>query len=188
MGEDKGAVLEQDKLAYKGIRKAMMTLMWVMYYPHSLQIVPLEFTLVKSCLETLTALEFFQLFFTAQMVNNIVSHTNSYAWEHITDGTHQAYASSDGSWEETTPQEINKLMALLIYFGLVRVSSHVDKYWSTKTLYHGLWARPIMLRLRYRALMAFLHVVDPATEALGNKLRKVESFLTDFKARCLSLY
>lgn len=135
-----------------------------------------------------TALSFFQLFFTAQMVANIVSHTNSYAWEHISDGTHKAYASSDGSWAETTSDEINQLIALLIYFGLVKVTSLTDKYWSTKTIYHGLWARSIMPRLRFRALMAFLHVVDPGTEDKGNKLRKVDSFLADFKAKCLSLY
>ena len=39
-----------------------------------------------------------------------------------------------------TPDELKRLIALLIYFGLVKVS-HVDKYWSKKTLYHGLWAR-----------------------------------------------
>ena len=41
---------------------------------------------------------------------------------------------------------------------------------------------------RFKALMAMLHIVDPATEAPGNKLRKVQSFLDAFKTRCLSLY
>ena len=36
--------------------------------------------------------------------------------------------------------------------------------------------------------MAILHVVDPATEAPGDKLRKVESLIDYFKSRCLSLY
>ena len=56
-----------------------------------------------------------------------------------------------------------KIIALLIYFGLVRVSCF-DKYWSTKTLYHGLWARPVMSRDRFKALMGMLHIVDPLTE------------------------
>ncbi len=38
------------------------------------------------------------------------------------------------------------------------------------------------------ALMALLHVVDPATEDTSDKLRKVESFIAYFKFRCLSLY
>ena len=76
---------------------------------------------------------------------------------------------------------------MLIYFGLVRIGN-VDRYWSVKTLYHGLWARAIMSRSRFRALMALLHVVDPATENPNDKLRKVQSFIDFFKFRCLSLY
>ena len=131
-----------------------------------------------------TALEFFRLFFTAEMVNSICDHTNSYATEHISDGTHQSYAQPDGSWKDTTPDEINRLIALLIYFGLVKVHTNIDRYWSIKSLYHGLWARSIMSRIRFRALMAFLHVVDPANETPGDKLRKVESFIDYFKSKC----
>ena len=36
--------------------------------------------------------------------------------------------------------------------------------------------------------MGFLHVVDLNTETPGDKLRKVNSFLTYFKERCQSLY
>ena len=36
--------------------------------------------------------------------------------------------------------------------------------------------------------MALLHVVDPATEVPGDKLRKVESFVEYFKTRCRELY
>ncbi|XP_029180534.2 uncharacterized protein LOC114948124 [Acropora millepora] len=69
-----------------------------------------------------TALEFFHLFFTAEMINKICEHTNSYAIQNI----------SDGSWKDVTPEEINKLIALLIYFSLVRIQSCVEDYWSRK--------------------------------------------------------
>lgn len=134
------------------------------------------------------AVEFFHLFFTDEMVRNICDHTNSYAIEHISYGTHRTYAQPDGSWKETTPDEINRLIAILIYFGLVKVHTSTDRYWSVKSLYHGLWARAIMPRIRFRALMSLLHVVDPATETPGDKLRKVQSFIDDFKSKCLSLY
>ena len=134
------------------------------------------------------AVDFFHLFFTAEMVNSIVVHTNSYAYVKIADGTYTSYTQSDGSWKDTTPDEINRLMALLIYFGLVKVCGDVSKYWSTKTLFHGLWARAIMSRLRFLALMAVLHVVDPVAEEAGQKLSKVESFIDYFKSRCLCLY
>ena len=130
----------------------------------------------------------FSPFFTPEMVSNICEHTNSYANEHIISGSHQSYMQSDGSWKDTTPEEINRLIALMIYFGLVKVGVNIDRYWSTKTLYYGLWARSIMTRTRFRALMALLHVVDPATEDPGDKLRKVESFIDYFKSTCLALY
>lgn len=134
------------------------------------------------------AVDFFRLFFTVEMINNICSHTNSYANENIIAGTHRSYTESDGSWKDTTPDEINRLIALLIYFGLVKVGVNTDRYWSTKSLYYGLWARSIMPRIRFRALMALLHVVDPATETPGDKLHSVESFIDYFKSRCLDLY
>ena len=83
------------------------------------------------------------------------------------DGGFQLYTQHDGSWQDVTPDKLKRLIALFIYFSLVKVS-HVDKYWSTKTLYHGLWARDILLRTRFRALMALLHVVDPATVNMIN--------------------
>lgn len=45
-----------------------------------------------------------------------------------------------------------------------------------------------MPRIRFRALMSLLHVVDPATETPGDKLHKIQSFIDDFKSKCLSLY
>ena len=83
-----------------------------------------------------------------------MDHTNSYAYTKLAGGTHSSYAKSDGSWEETTPHKIRKLIAALIYFGLVRVDTSIDQYWSTKTLFHGLWARGIISRIRFRSVMA----------------------------------
>ena len=68
-----------------------------------------------------TAADFLNLFFTVDMINSIVSHTNSYAYIHVAAGTHTTYTRPDGSWEPTTPAEICRLIAILIYFGLVSV-------------------------------------------------------------------
>ena len=43
-------------------------------------------------------------------------------------------------------------------------------------------------RTRFKALMAMLHVVDPANEDKSHKLRKTESFINCFKSRCLASY
>ena len=88
-------------------------------------------------------LDFFQMFFTEELIQNIVKHTNKYAWKNIT--KKQSFAKADGSWKETNVAEIKRFIALILYMGIVRVPRH-DRYWSTKTLFHGLWAREILSR------------------------------------------
>ena len=134
------------------------------------------------------AVEFFYLFFTVEMIDSIVAHTNSYAQEKIFSGSFSTYAQPDGSWKDVTADEIKRFIACLIYFGLVNVRGDVSKNWSTKTLYHGLWSRAILSRKRFFAILGMLHVVDPATETPGDKLRKVQSFVSYFKTKCKELY
>ena len=55
-------------------------------------------------------------------------------------------------------------------------------------MYNGLWARGIMSRKQYKALIAFLHVVDPDEEVPGDEPRKVNSFIESFKEPCRNLY
>ena len=110
------------------------------------------------------------------MVNSICEHTNSYAQLCIFEGPHQACTQNDGSWKDVTPDEIKRVIAMLIYFGVVKVGGNVDRYWDTKTLLHGLWTRAVMPRLRFRAIIGLLHVVDPGAETPGDKLRKVETY------------
>ena len=135
-----------------------------------------------------TALECFLLFFTDTIIGDIVRHTNSYAWGHVAQTSCTTYTNPDGSWNGTNIEEIKRLIALLIHFGLVKVGGQCSNYWSTKTLYNGLWARGIMSRKRYKAPMAFLHVVDPDEEIPGDKLRKINSFIEALKERCRTLY
>ena len=52
------------------------------------------------------AVDYFNLYLTVDMIDFIVNHTNSYAWEHITDNSHRTYALPDGSWQETNRDEI----------------------------------------------------------------------------------
>jgi hypothetical protein len=74
--------------------------------------------------------------------------------------------------ESTNLEEIERLIAFLVYAGLAKVDSEIENYWSVKTLYHGLWAIEIISRFRYKALMAFLNMVDPVTEDYSNKLHQ----------------
>ena len=144
------------------------------------------FPLLRSTMNT--AVHFLNLFFTVEMIDMIVQCTNSNVWKHIVGESLQCNALPDGSWEQTTPDEIRRLIALPIYFGLIKVGFTVNRYWRIKSLYHGLWARGIMSLDRYNALMAMLHVVAPAAQTPGDKLRKVDTLINYFKSRYLSLY
>ena len=70
------------------------------------------------------------------MINDICLHTNGYVGANI--AQKQYYADQQGAWKEVTPNEMKRLLALIIHFGLVKVNQFPD-YWSTKSLYHGLW-------------------------------------------------
>ena len=89
------------------------------------------------------------------------------------------YVNSDASGNKTTVEEIYKH----IYFGMITVGGDVVKYWNTKSMYHGLWARKILSWSGHKALSAFLHVVDPGQESAGDNLRKVDELLASFKYR-----
>ena len=114
-----------------------------------------------------------------------MNFTNIYAATHIL--THSSYADSDGSWRDTTTAEIESLLALFIHFGLVCVSN-VEQYWSCKALYQGLWARRMMSRNRFKALLPFFHLVDPGQEVEGDRLRKVRYTYEAIRQKCRELY
>ena len=137
-----------------------------------------------------SALDFFQLYFTPGLVDEIVQHTNTYAYIEIAKENSKKLCctESDGGWCDTNPNEILRLIGILIYFGMVPLKGPSDYYWSTATLLHGLWARSFIPRLRFRALMALLHVVDPLNEPDGNKLREVLGFINFLKGRFKALY
>ena len=135
-----------------------------------------------------TTYSFFKLFFTDSIINSIVDHTNSCAQEKILSGLGSSYTLSDDSWQDVSANEIRRFIAILIHSGIVHVRGDVQKKWSTKTLYHGLWARAILSRTRYLTILAMSHVVDPATEDPQNKLPKVESFIEDFNKLSKELY
>ena len=96
-------------------------------------------------------LEFFWLFFTKEMLQEVVTHTNTYAHIQISQKS-SLYTNKEGSWTSTNLEEIERLIAFLVYAGLVKVESEIENYWSVKTLYHGLWATEIISRFRYKPL------------------------------------
>ena len=130
------------------------------------------------------SIDFFSLFFSDDVLEKIVEFTNVYAWGKI-DEKH-SYAQQDGSWQETTKEEISKLIGVFIYFGLVPVPDCMN-YWSTQSLYHGLWARAFFTRLRFKALLSFVHCAMPGVGA-GDRLWKVRYLYDIIREKCIRFW
>ena len=61
-------------------------------------------------------------------------------------------------------------IALLLYQGLVRANRN-DRYWATRSLYHGSRAQSFMSRNRYKPLLGILNLSDTLTEDTQPKLK-----------------
>lgn len=77
-------------------------------------------------------------FFTEEMIAMIAQCSSSYVWKHIAGESLQCNALPDGSWEETTPDEIRWMIALPIYFGLIKVGFSDTEVSSHFTIAYGL--------------------------------------------------
>ncbi|KAJ8369786.1 hypothetical protein SKAU_G00098140 [Synaphobranchus kaupii] len=132
----------------------------------------------------LREIDFFMLFFTQAIVADICGFTNRQGWELVLNRA--SYAGVEGVWNEVTPDEFYRFMGLLIYMGF-HVLPDMHRYWGTKSL-QGSWARSFMSRDRFKALLAALHVVDPATEDNQDRLKKLRYLMDHLKQKCQELF
>ena len=54
-------------------------------------------------------------------------------------------------WWDVTMDEMRRFIACIIYMGIVQLPD-IHRYWSTSTLYHGIWARYTPLLVYINAL------------------------------------
>ncbi|XP_070388820.1 piggyBac transposable element-derived protein 4-like [Dermacentor albipictus] len=120
----------------------------------------------------LTALDFFFLFFSADVIETVCENTNKYAYTKILEKP--THARPDGSWEEVTTSEMRKFIGLIIYMGILK-APRIKLYWNVGSIYSGLLPPRIMPRRRFIALLAMLHVadLDDVTQMSKGKLRFV---------------
>ena len=80
--------------------------------------------------KVVSPLDFLHLYFKPRLVDDIVQHANAYAYIEVAkeNSTKYCYTESDGSWRETTHDEILRLIGLLIYFGFVDVQGSANWY------------------------------------------------------------
>ena len=80
-------------------KKVLKQMMFQMFIPSRNSGFQHDIPLIRCKLNK--AVDFFYLFFTEEMIDEICKHTNAYAWSRITEK--QTYAEKDGSWNEVKP-------------------------------------------------------------------------------------
>ncbi|XP_056397299.1 piggyBac transposable element-derived protein 4-like [Hyla sarda] len=102
--------------------------------------------------------DFFQLFFSEELINLIVEETNRYAEQFIA-ANPQAYHARPYQWTPTNALELKTFFALLFNMGIVKKPT-IRSYWSNDMLYHTPLYRSVMPRNRFEALLKFLHYAN----------------------------
>ena len=113
--------------------------------------------------ETATPLDYFQLFFTDVIIDEIVVNTNNYAkWyrsmKRITDPNF-----TDKLWYDTTRQEIKAYLGLIILFGL-SPSPRQRCYFSQDSFLGNNYVKSTFSEKRYEKLNQYFHVADKSAE------------------------
>ena len=90
-------------------------------------------------------------------------------------------------WFDVEPEEFYRFLALLMYMGILPAPS-VERFYSAKSLYNGLWARAFMEKKRFQQLLSFLKVSNREREDPKNKLAKVTFLLEFIQRRCQNLF
>ena len=131
-------------------------------------------------------IDFFQLFFSVELVLSIVSFTNCYAHANIVNAHH--YGDTHGAWTDTTVPEMFKFLATLMLMGLCKLPK-IEDYWSTKPIFSGSWARALIpSRRRFKGLLTFFKVVDHTKEKQDDRLKKVRYLYEHIRKVCHQLY
>ena len=103
--------------------------------------------------------DFVNLFFTNDVFDLLVTQTNLYASQYISNHPNLSAHSQARSWHDTTRDEMKKFIALSLLMGIVRKPALSD-YWSTNPLLKGSVFNSVMARNRYQTILRFLHFAD----------------------------
>ncbi|XP_069815791.1 piggyBac transposable element-derived protein 4-like [Dendropsophus ebraccatus] len=141
--------------------------------------------------EGLSELDFFQLFFSADLLQLMVEQTNLYAEQFI--AAHpNSFLAQPNRWHPTNCAELLKYWGLVLNMGLNK-KTEVRSYWSTDVLYHCPLYRNTMTRPRFEALQKFLHFSDnsqcpPQEDPRFDRLNKIRPVINILARNFSSLY
>ncbi|KAM9311500.1 piggyBac transposable element-derived protein 4-like [Gastrophryne carolinensis] len=135
--------------------------------------------------------DFFNLFITESILQDMVLYTNRYAEQVLSQNPPQGYARAQ-SWYPTTVSELKKFWGLTLAMGILRKSS-ISSYWDTTSILATPLFPAIMPTDRYQLLTRFLHFNDNATAVpLGepghDSLHKIRPLIDSLSERFAEVY
>lgn len=131
-------------------------------------------------------IDYFQLFLTPQVLDEMVNETNLYATQ-ILEKTNVGPNSRLHDWTPTDRKEMTKFIALLGWMGLVKVPKLAD-YWRRSELYAIPLPKNTMSRNRFELLLRFWHFANNEEAERNNRLSKVEKIIQMFVNSYQSTY
>ena len=110
-----------------------------------------------------TPVDYFKMFFSDELFEEISAHTNSYAEyrRKLKQDINPGYV--DKKWSETTGEEIRAFIALNIIFG-VSPSRRIRHYWSKNKFLHNAGVAGVMSSERFFKISEYFHVSDRSKE------------------------
>jgi hypothetical protein len=121
--------------------------------------------------DTITPADFYRLFVTDEVIDQMVLHTNNYAQAHISNLTNLKPKSRSRAWYPTNSEEMKQFMGVLLTMGLVRIP-RINDYWSKKNIYNNKYISSVITRDRFLLILKFWHFsYDTADDT--DKLKKI---------------
>ncbi|XP_042340545.1 piggyBac transposable element-derived protein 4-like [Plectropomus leopardus] len=115
---------------------------------------------------TYTALQLFQLFFTNSILQTIVRNTNEFG---------SAKASPSGPWTDLTLKDMFSYLSMVVYMGVVKLSSFKD-YWRGGKLYGLPFPKQVITGKKFLKISQSIHLSSSASDAANEKKRGTPAF------------
>ncbi|GFT73445.1 piggyBac transposable element-derived protein 4 [Trichonephila clavipes] len=111
---------------------------------------------MKACVTNISdPLEYFELFFTDEIVNHIVTETNIFAAENLNKFKSKEHSRAH-HWSETNANELRVFFATLILQGIITKPT-VRMFWSKRKLIETPSFSNLMSSRRFDLIMQFIH-------------------------------
>ena len=122
------------------------------------------------------AIDYFELFINDDIINYLVTETNTFAEQFIRDNNLKR-KSRVHAWQPTDPKEMKHFLGLTFLMGIIQ-KPNIQMYWSNDPLYSTPIFKQVMNRDRYLLILKFLHFnnndnMPGRTEPNPDKLFKI---------------